>query len=249
MAEPAPLSKLLLLIACSTVAWSQAAKPESGKQVVIVTAPVPQPTVEQPDPSQRVLVREEVLDANPGRPGAPVSIPGLPIETASGGIKAPQYFAPGVAGDHGEPIATFFQIGDYLVPNNLSANAHGNGYSDPNPLIPSIIEAVETDGGAFNVREGNHSVDLAETYLLRPAMQPFMGLTFDAHDADLTAGWNWLSVGASYGDGFLQDPERRRQFKLNAVKGWTLGPPFAFRAVSRILRSVQNPRPGSHRRA
>jgi len=50
------------------------------------------------------MIRQETLDANPWRPGAPVSIPGLPIETASGGIKAPQYFAPGVAGDHGSSV-------------------------------------------------------------------------------------------------------------------------------------------------
>ncbi len=56
------------------------------------------------DPSQRLMIRQETLDANPWRPGAPVSIPGLPIETASGGIKAPQYFAPGVAGDHGSSV-------------------------------------------------------------------------------------------------------------------------------------------------
>ena len=63
------------------------------------------PSALTPDPSEHVIVHDQVLDANPGRPGAPVSLPGLPIETASGGIKAPQYFAPGVAGDHGEPIA------------------------------------------------------------------------------------------------------------------------------------------------
>ncbi len=210
------------MFACPVLAWTRAAKAETAKQVVVVSAPAPKPAVDQPDPSQRVLVKEEILDANPGRPGAPVSIPGLPIETASGGIKAPQYFAPGVAGDHGEPIATFFQVGAYLVPNNLSANAHGNGYSDPNPLIPSIIEGVEIDGGAFNVREGNHSVDLAETYLLRPSFQPFAAFTFDPHDADLSAGWRWVAADASYGNGFLQDPEHRRQFKLNAVKSWTL---------------------------
>jgi hypothetical protein len=76
-----------------------------------------------PDPAQRLIIREETLDANPGRPGVPVSIPGIPAETASGGIKAPQYFAPGVAGDHGEPIAQYFQIGDYLIPNNLSTRS------------------------------------------------------------------------------------------------------------------------------
>jgi len=68
------------------------------EQVKVVAS---EPSVLTPDPSQRIVVHDEALDANPGRPGAPISIPGLPIETASGGIKAPQYFAPGVAGDHG----------------------------------------------------------------------------------------------------------------------------------------------------
>ena len=119
------------------------------------------------------MVREELLDANPGRPGAPVSIPGLPIETASGGIKAPQYFVPGVAGDHGEPIAQYIAVGGYLVPNNLSANAHGNGYADPNIYVSGALGSVTTDGGAFNVLEGNHSLNLAATYGLRPQLDRF----------------------------------------------------------------------------
>src|SRR5271157_55211 len=102
----------------------------SVQQSITVVASAP--SVLTPDPAQSIIIHDQVLDANPGRPGAPISIPGLPIETASGGIKAPQYFAPGVAGDHGEPIAQFFQIGNYLYPNNLPANAHGNGYADPN---------------------------------------------------------------------------------------------------------------------
>ena len=118
----------------------------------------------------------------------------LPIETASGGIKAPQYFAPGVAGDHGEPIAQFIQVGTYLVPNNLSANAHGNGYADPNIMVAAIIESVETDGGAFNVREGDDSVDLAATYSLRTVLEPFATLTGDQRDVDLAVGWNWLAL-------------------------------------------------------
>ena len=76
-----------------------------------ITVVASAPSVLTPDPAQSIVIHDQVLDANPGRPGAPISIPGLPIETASGGIKAPQYFAPGVAGDHGEPIAQFFQIG------------------------------------------------------------------------------------------------------------------------------------------
>ncbi|MGB7603410.1 MAG: carboxypeptidase-like regulatory domain-containing protein [Candidatus Sulfotelmatobacter sp.] len=131
---------------------------------VTVTADLNETDVLSPDPGEKVFVRQELLGANPGRPGAPVSIPGYPIETASSGIKAPQYFAPGVAGDHGEPIAQYIAVGSYLVPNNLSANAHGNGYADPNLFIPEVLESVQVDGGAFNVREGNHSVNLSLTW-------------------------------------------------------------------------------------
>jgi len=190
---------------------------------ITVTADVKDLDIQNPDPAQRVLVRDEILDANPGRPGAPVSIPGLPIETASSGIKAPQYFAPGAAGDHGEPIAQFIQVGSVLVPNNLSANAHGNGYSDPNIMVPAIIESVRTDGGAFNVREGNHSVDLAAIYALRPSLEPFATFTADYRDVDLSAGWRWLAVQASYGNGFLDALEHRRQYKANVLKAWDLG--------------------------
>jgi hypothetical protein len=130
----------------------QFARLVSVSQAITVVASAP--SLLTPDPAQSIVIHDQVLEANPGRPGAPISIPGLPIETASGGIKAPQYFAPGVAGDHGEPIAQYFQVGDFLYPNNLPANAHGNGYAHPNMLIPPTIEAVTVDGGAFNVRQG-----------------------------------------------------------------------------------------------
>jgi hypothetical protein len=148
-----------------------------------ITVVASAPSVLAPDPSQMIVIHDQVLDANPGRPGAPLSIPGLPIETASGGIKAPQYFAPGVAGDHGEPIAQYFQIGNFLYPNNLPANAHGNGYADPNFLIPPVIEAVTVDGGAFNVREGNNAVDLAASYVPTQRLNDFVQVTGDYRDA------------------------------------------------------------------
>jgi hypothetical protein len=187
---------------------------------VTVTADINQRDVLSPDPAVKVFATENLLDANPGRPGAPISIPGYPIETASSGIKAPQYFAPGVAGDHGEPIAQYIQVGTYLVPNNLSANAHGNGYADPNIFIAGVIESVQVDGGAYNVREGNHALNLAATYGLRTHLAPF--LTFTGDDRDLTAATgmspgpnSWLAAEGSYGNGFLDRLEHRRQFKFN----------------------------------
>jgi hypothetical protein len=187
---------------------------------VSVTADVNDLDVLSPDPAMKVFASENLLDANPGRPGAPISIPGYPIETASSGIKAPQYFAPGVAGDHGEPIAQYIQVGSYLVPNNLSANAHGNGYSDPNIYIASVIESVQVDGGAYNVREGNHALNLAAIYGLRSHLDPFVTLTGDYRDITATAGMSpsansWIAMEGSFGNGFLDRLEHRKQFKLN----------------------------------
>src|SRR5208337_4990026 len=203
----------------------------AAKEEVRVSTDVLDVNVETPDPAQRLLIRQETLDANPGRPGAPVSIPGLPIETASGGIKAPQYFAPGVAGDHGEPIASYIQVGSYLVSNNLSANAHGNGYADPNILVPQVIESVQVDGGAFNVREGNHSQNLSATYGLRSLLDPSVTLTGDYRDLNLVSGWSpegsgersWIALQASYGNGFLDRLEHRQQYKINGFREFHFG--------------------------
>jgi hypothetical protein len=195
---------------------------------VTVTADVGDVDVVSPDPAMKVFASEDLLDANPGRPGAPISIPGYPVETASSGIKAPQYFAPGVAGDHGEPIAQYIQVGSYLVPNNLSANAHGNGYSDPNIYIADVIESVQVDGGAFNVREGNHALNLAAIYGLRSYLNPFITLTTDYRDATLTAGMgpsadSWVAMEGSIGNGFLDRLEHRKQFKFNGGRVFHAG--------------------------
>lgn len=195
---------------------------------ITVTASVAQANVLSPDPSERVYVTEDMLDANPGRPGAPISIPGYPIETASSGIKAPQYFAPGVAGDHGEPIAQFIALGGFLVPNNLSANAHGNGYADPNIFIAEVLESVQIDGGAFNVREGNHSVNLAATYGLRTRLEPFLTITGDDKDLDVVSAFSpttgsWVAFEGSYGNGFLNRLEHRQQYKVNAQRRFHAG--------------------------
>ena len=192
----------------------------SRTDTATVAADVKDLDVLSPDPAEKVFASQDLLDANPGRPGAPISLPGYPIETASSGIKAPQYFAPGVAGDHGEPIAQFVQVGSYLVPNNLSANAHGNGYTDPNIYIASVIESVEVDGGAFNVREGNHALNLGTTYVLRSHLDPFFTLTGDQRDITGAGGFSpsnqsWVAMEVSYGNGFLDRLEHRKQVKLN----------------------------------
>ncbi len=206
---------------------SLAAQTES----VNVTASVTDRGVFEPDPAQQVMIRDETLDANPGRPGMPVSIPGMPVESPAGGVKPPQYFVPGVAGDHGEPIAMFFQVGGYLFPNNLPANAHGNGYADPNVIIPAAIESVQTDGAAFNVREGNNSVNAAITFGLRDRIEPFVRLTGDYRDLNLVGGWSpanpsnraWVGAELSFGNGYLARLEHRKQYRGNLSKVFAFG--------------------------
>lgn len=197
------------------------ARAATRQESVTVTADVSDVGVFLPDPAERILIREEALDANPGRPGMPVSIPGIPVESPAGGIKPPQYFVPGVAGDHGEPIALFFQVGGYLFQNNLPANAHGNGYADPNVIIPLAIGNVQTDGGAFNVREGNNSENASIVFGLRERLEPMLRLTVDSRDVNLIAAWSpadpadrfWAAAELSYGNGFLRRLEHRRQYK------------------------------------
>jgi hypothetical protein len=203
----------------------------SSNESVTVTAAVSDVGVFEPDPAQRVMIRDETLDANPGRPGMPVSIPGMPVESPAGGVKPPQYFAPGVAGDHGEPIAMFFQVGGYLFPNNLPANAHGNGYADPNIIIPVAIESVQTDGAAFNVREGNNSVNSSITFGMRERIEPTIRLTGDYRDINLVAGWSpanpsnrtWMGAEISFGNGYLDRLEHRKQYKGNISKVFDFG--------------------------
>jgi hypothetical protein len=227
----APITRKLTLSPSAANLTLRLERVSAATEEVLVTADVSRIDLASPDPSETVLVREQLLDANPGRPGAPISIPGLPIETAAGGIKAPQYFAPGVMADHGEPIAQYIAVGGYLVTNNLSANAHGNGYSDPNIYVSGALAGVTTDGGAFNVLEGNHALNLAATYLPRQQMTNFVTLTGDYRDVDMTAGFapkdsakrEWVALEANYGNGLLKDMEHRQMYKLNAQRVLDLG--------------------------
>jgi hypothetical protein len=184
-----------------------------------------------PDPATQGFSAADLLEANPGRPGVPLSIPGYPTETASGGIKAPQYFAPGIAGDHGEPIAQFFQVGSFYFQNNLTANAHGNGYSDPNFVIASTIGGVLVDNAAYNARDGDHSINLAVTYNVKDRLAPFLQGTTDGRDGGLAGGWSpanpakkeWIAAEGLVGNGFLARAEERQQYKVNAYRRWDLG--------------------------
>jgi hypothetical protein len=149
----------------------------------------------------------------------------------------------------------FLQVGDFLFPNNLPANAQGNGYSDPNVLIAPAMGGVQVDGGAFNVREGDHSVDRAATYDLKPKLSPFAQITADYRDADVVTGWSpknpslnaWLAFEASFGNGFLERLEHRHQYKMNGHREFKSGHHDV--SWDRLRRLFAHPRIDPHRRA
>lgn len=98
-------------------------------------------------------------------------------------------------------------------------------------MIPAIIESVQTDGGAFNVREGDHSVNLAAVYGFRDRLESSATLTGDYRDIDLAAGWSptdpgtsaWIAFQSSYGNGFLDTLEHRQQYKTNGFRVFKIG--------------------------
>jgi hypothetical protein len=219
------------LIALTVRSGAQSGNADSKIQPLQQTVTVQGAAVDQPDPAASSYRREELLPATPGHPGVPFSVPGFPAETASGGIKAPQYFAPGVAGDHGEPIAQFLDVDGFLIPNNLTANAHGNGYADPNLMIGPTLEGVVADAGAFNARYGDHAINLAVTYPLRLRLEPFLQFATDGKDAGLAAALAthisehraWIAAEMLWGNGWLDRPEHRQQFRLTGLNTWTPG--------------------------
>ena len=73
------------------------------------------------------------------------SVPGLVVTAHSGEGKAYQYLTRGFNLDHGTDIANF--IDD--EPVNRPTNAHGQGYSDLNFIIPQVLEGLAYTKGPY----------------------------------------------------------------------------------------------------
>ncbi len=80
-------------------------------------------------------------------------MPGLLISQHSGEGKANQYYLRGFNLDHGTDFATTIAG----VPVNMPTNAHGQGYTDLNFLIPELIGSVQYRKGTYSVEDGDFS--------------------------------------------------------------------------------------------
>ena len=100
-----------------------------------------------PQMASQVVISGANLNSRPV--GEPAEIleaaPGLAVVQHSGSGKANQYYLRGYNLDHGTDMATFWDD----VPINLPTNAHGQGYTDLNFLIPETISGLEVRKGPY----------------------------------------------------------------------------------------------------
>jgi outer membrane receptor protein involved in Fe transport len=78
-------------------------------------------------------------------------VPGLIISQHSGDGKANQYYLRGFNLDHGTDFATSLMG----MPVNLPTNAHGQGYSDLQFLIPELVERMQYRKGPYAADVGD----------------------------------------------------------------------------------------------
>jgi outer membrane receptor protein involved in Fe transport len=79
------------------------------------------------------------------------SVPGLVVTVHSGEAKAYQYLLRGVNLDHGIDFANF--VDD--MPINRPSNAHGQGYSDLNFIIPQVLAGLDYTKGPYFAELGD----------------------------------------------------------------------------------------------
>ncbi len=134
------------------------------------------PLVGATDSASEGEVSGEVIQTRPFlRPGDVLEfVPGLVVTQHSGDGKANQYFLRGYNLDHGTDLVTTVDG----VPVNMPSNAHGQGYSDLNFLIPELIDTIDYRKGPYYADYGDFSVAGAVdiSYVLR-LPQDFAQLT------------------------------------------------------------------------
>ena len=80
-------------------------------------------------------------------------VPGLIITQHSGEAKANQYYLRGFNLDHG----TDFSVAADGLPVNMRTHAHGQGWADPNFIIPELVERIDFFKGPYFPAVGDFS--------------------------------------------------------------------------------------------
>lgn len=175
------------------------------------------------------VVTPKALDLRPAyRIGQMLeAMPGLVVTAHSGEGKANQYLLRGENLDHGIDLANFVDG----MPINRPTNAHGQGYSDLNFLIPELIERVTYTKGPYYADLGDFGGVGAEHMVLRNTLDDQLVLSAGTlgDDAALLAGSTAMGAGSnllgaldiSHVDGPFSHPDNFRKFA--AALRWSEG--------------------------
>ncbi len=198
--------------------------------------------------SQGSVTREEVELRPIARIGQLYeTVPGLVVTIHSGEGKANQYLLRGFNLDHGTDFATYVDN----MPVNRPTNAHGQGYSDQNFLMPQIVGGIDYTKGPYYPAIGDAgAVGSAHVKLLDELANQVSGSISTFGDEDVFVGgtyhlgdddrvWGALDVGHT--DGPWDPPEDFRKVQAavryshgGAMDGFSLTGMF-YQSVGRLM--------------
>ena len=177
--------------------------------------------------SEGVVVNDELALLPAYRPGQLLeTVPGLVVTVHSGEGKASQYLMRGYNLDHGTDLATF--VDGYPV--NEPTNAHGQGYTDLNFLIPELATNISYTKGTSYADEGdfasvgsvhiNYLDTIPDQFSLTGGTFGFQRF-FGAASTQLAAGTLLGALDLQHYDGPWVNPDDQR--KENAVLRYSVG--------------------------
>ncbi len=135
------------LAAPLVLAAPRAACAQVMEEVTVTAAPLAADTA-----SEGSVAPEELEEFPAYRPGELLeTVPGLIVTQHSAEGKANQYFMRGFNLDHGTDI----DISVDGMPVNMPTNAHGQGYSDLNFMIPELIGGIDYSKGPYFADKGD----------------------------------------------------------------------------------------------
>jgi hypothetical protein len=163
MAPPYKKTLIALMLGLSSaLAFAQVAAPDAPASQLVASVQQVEITAQHYDngvgtsdaASQGTVRGERLADLPLLRPGEVLeTVPGLVVTQHSGDGKANQYFLRGYNLDHGTDFATFVEG----LPVNMPTNAHGQGYTDLNFLIPELVDRIEYRKGPYFAQDGDFS--------------------------------------------------------------------------------------------
>jgi outer membrane receptor protein involved in Fe transport len=177
--------------------------------------------------SEGIVVNDELALTPAYRPGQLLeTVPGLVVTSHSGEGKANQYLMRGFNLDHGTNLGTYVDG----MPINEPTNAHGQGYTDLNFLIPELATNIRYTKGTYYASEGDFSsvgsVHVSYLNQIAPRATATAGTLgfqrlFVADSVSLGEGQLLGALEGQHYDGPWDNPDDQR--KVNAAVRYSNG--------------------------